>query len=504
MALNLLVEKRCLIHIIILLAIALAIGVYLIATTALIAQDGAFYIERAQKFANDSIGVIKGPCPFGYPFLIFMAHKFVSLFGSSLSVDSWIYSAQGITLLCRLLALIPLYFIGKEFVGRKLSFWAILILIMLPYPARFGSDVLRDWPHILFLATGFLFLLLGAKQGKWWVFGIAGLVAGLGHMVRPECAQLVVYGVFWLLLRLLSPKPNMSRPRLVCALLVLLIGFAVPTVPYLKAREKILPSKLDGLLSLSWQVQSEKIRQQNVDNRNQIYTAASLPGNITKAFGRLAQEISDDLMYFFVPALLIGICSRFRKRLAVTDIEVLFMAAFVVLNVIMMILLYCNYEYISRRHCLLLVVFLIFYVPGGLQALGDWLKRKFSEYGLGTGQSPRLWFFVLLVVGMIICLPKLLRPMRIEKQSYRVASNWLKENTNQEDIIAVPDKRISFYAERKGLVRESGNVPPSVAYAVRIVASKDEKPHFKRPMREEKSFWVDEQKEKKLVIYKAM
>jgi len=342
-------------------------------------------------------------------------------------------------------------------------------------------------------------LLLGAKQGKWWVFGIAGLVAGLGHMVRPECAQLVVYGVFWLLLRLLSPKPNMSRPRLVCALLVLLIGFAIPAFPYIRARERILPAKLDRLVGSPCQVQSEKIQQQNVVNRNQIYTAASLPGNITKAFGRLAQEISDDLMYFFVPALLIGIWSRFRKQSAATDIEVFFVSAFVVLNVIMMILLYCNYEYISRRHCLPLAVFLIFYVPGGLQALGDWLKRKFSEYGLGTGQNPRLWFFVLLVVGIIICLPKLLRPMRIEKQGYKNAVRWLRENTAQEDIVAVTDRRISFYAGRKGLLFVGDKLPRAAKYVVRRFNNDDEMLSYERMMKERLSLAID-WREKKVVM----
>ncbi len=52
---NRLIEKRDLIHLAILLAIALGIGIYLIATTVLIAEDGLFYIKRAQKFPSDPI-----------------------------------------------------------------------------------------------------------------------------------------------------------------------------------------------------------------------------------------------------------------------------------------------------------------------------------------------------------------------------------------------------------------------------------------------------------------
>jgi 4-amino-4-deoxy-L-arabinose transferase-like glycosyltransferase len=107
------------------------------------------------------------------------------------------------------LALIPLYFLGRLFVGPRQGFFAILILVFLPYPAEFGSDVIRDWPHILFLATGFLLLVLGGRRGKWWLLGFVGLAAGMGYMIRPECAQLVVYGLLWLLARLLRPKPEM-------------------------------------------------------------------------------------------------------------------------------------------------------------------------------------------------------------------------------------------------------------------------------------------------------
>jgi len=227
-------EKRDLLRLAVLLAIALIIGVYLIATTVLIAKDGVFYIERAQKFSSDPVGVIKGH-PFSYPFLIFIAHKFIGLSSSSSSTQSWIYSAQSITLLCRLLALIPLYLIGRILVSSRKSFWAVLILIMLPYPAEFGSDVIREWPRILFLATGMAFLIYGTRKGKWWMFAIAGLAAGLGHAIRAECAQIVIYAVLCLLISLFIPRPNISRFKAVCLTMILIIGFAIPAAPYTKA-----------------------------------------------------------------------------------------------------------------------------------------------------------------------------------------------------------------------------------------------------------------------------
>ena len=115
------------------------------------------------------------------------------------------------------------------------------------------------------------------------------------------------------------------------------------------------------------------------------------------------------------------------------------------------------------------------------------------------------WFFVLLVIGMAICLPKLLRPMRIDKQGYLDAAKWLKENTKPEDIVAVPDRRISFYAERKGLRYDDKRVSEKVKYVVKIVKDKDEKPEFGRTAQERHSVWMNKrEKKKRIVIYEVL
>ena len=492
------------INLLILILISSLLGVYLIATTVLIAKDGVYYIERAQKLSSDPVGIIKGHPP-GYPFLIFIAHKFVTLFTDNSSVFTWIYTAQSVTLLCRLIALIVLYFIGKFLVGSKRSFWAILILIILPYPAEFGSDALRDWPHLLFLAAGFLLLLWGAKQGKWWLFGIAGLAGGLGHIIRPECAQLVIYGVLWLLIRLFLPTHNMNRTKLICALFILLLGFAMPAGPYMKVRGRILPAKLDYLISSSYESQPQRVVKEDIDSHNVVYAISSLPSKVAKAIYKLIVEISDNFMYFFVPALVIGIYSRFHQQSKTSDIEMFFVPVFIVLNVIIMILLYCSYEYIERRHCLPLVVCSIFYVSIGLQISADWLSSRFSKGWLGNNPRPQLWFFILVAVGVAICLPKLIRPLRIEKQGYRDAVKWLKENTTQEDLIAVPDSRIGFYAERDISVSKSKNAFEGVDYIVSLGKDESEQLRVGRVLQEKLSLWLDKRRKKyRLIIYEVL
>ena len=83
------IEKRDVTHIAILLAIAAGVGIYLIATTVLIAEDAIRYLAQAQKFSTDAISAVRGepfsgePC--GYPFLIYAAHKLVAMLGVATS-----------------------------------------------------------------------------------------------------------------------------------------------------------------------------------------------------------------------------------------------------------------------------------------------------------------------------------------------------------------------------------------------------------------------------------
>lgn len=504
-------HKEDAIHLTILLLTAFLLGVYLIASTVLITQDGVYYIKRALELSHNPKSVIMSHPP-GYPFLILIAFKFVGLFNSNPSAQTLAYTAQSMTLLCRLLSIIPLYFIGKLFVGARNSFWALLILILLPYPAKFGSDVLRDWPHILFLAMGFLFLLWGSRRGKWWFFGITGLIAGLGFTIRPECAQLVLYGILWLFIQFLRPKSSMSKGKIACAFFILMFGFILVVIPYWhqRAREGIVPTKLRQIF-VSPQENSDFYsltkteRDEKTDGSNRENRVISLASDIIGSVGRLIGEVSDNLMYYFLPALLIGIYYRFRKQSIKTGVERFFMFFFIILNIIMMILLYQSYGYISRRHCLPLVVFLIFYVHVGLQVFAGWLNNRFSKGSLENNPKSQLWFYVLVAVGIAICVPKFLRPMRIEKKGYRDAARWLKENTAKEDLIAVSDHRIGFYAERDIVANGNQDTSEELDYIVSLVRGENEVLNIKRNVRKEQSFWVDERKKKdRLIIYKVL
>jgi 4-amino-4-deoxy-L-arabinose transferase-like glycosyltransferase len=437
--------------------------------------------------------------PFGYPLLIFLAHKITAIFYNT-SQYTWIYTAQAVNLLCRILSFIPLYFIGKLLVGRKQTFWALLILIPLPYPATFGSDVLRDWPHLLFLSTSMLCLILGTKTGKWLFFFLAGLVSGLGHTIRPECAQIVIYGVLWLLIMLFSFKPPISKTKAFCLLFVLLIGFAIPVLPYMKVSGKILPDKLEKILAIS-SIQNNSSDAQGCVENLQTAKYAGLKPDVINAYAEFIDEISSNLVYYFILPLIIGLFYYFRKLRKIISTELFFVFVLVVLYTIMMILLSTKWGYVSRRHCMPMVVFTIFFVPFGMKMLALWISK-----GILKGLERRLLFHVLIAIGLVICCIKLARitPLRWEKEGYLVAAKWIEDNVSKNEIIVVPDQRITFYASRKGK-RIGRKIPKKVTYVVNITKEVSPEPVFNRPYRENFSVKLNNKDTtRRIVVYKLL
>ncbi len=467
-------QSRDITYLAILLAVAFCVGLYLIISTVFIARDGLTFIEYAQNLGSDPMAAMAGHAQHpGYPFLILMGHKIAEIVSDGSSLFSWIYSAQAVALTFRLLALIAIYLIGKALVGGRFSFWATLILILLPLPAKFGSDTLSDWPHIFFLATGLLLLILGAIKNKWWMFGLAGIFAGLGYLIRPECAQLVVYGSLWLILQLFWPKYMPGRCKTVFALALLLIGFCVSAYPYMHLKGAVFPKRETGKFASN--TQSETMYQP----LQQANLIALYDTRTIRAFGKLFQNIGELLMWFFVPALFVGLAYSLKNR-AWHEPAQFFLTILIAINVLLMIWLYTKYDYMSKRHTLPLVIFAIFYIPAGLQRLASWLQnmrnKKPNASAPINGRTKPTVFLVLLAIGICAGIPKLLRPIRAEKAPYRTAAQWLNEHSSPKDLIATPDLRITFYAQRDGLQYATEQIPEQARYVVEIFSNEDRQP----------------------------
>jgi hypothetical protein len=299
-----------------------------------------------------------------------------------------------------------------------------------------------------------------------------------------------------------------SRWKAFVGLTLLIIGFAIPAVPYMKCTGRIIPPKVNRIMkSFSFNGLPDKTDEPKDNMVSSNYNTAEIVSHdALKAFGEILKTIGENLMWFFVPMLLIGFWYHFLRDAKYE--ERFLIIAFIITNVVMMVLRYCYIRpHVSQRWSLPLITFTIFYIPVGLRIISRWLERKFPLNKQKTNlfhKNKPFWFSVLFLIGTCLCLPKLLRPIRIEKEGYRDTAEWLRGNTARQDIIAVSDRRISFYAERKGLMLGK-KVPQGAGYVVRIMKNEDEELNLGRIVKEKHSVWVDgRKKDKKLVIYKVL
>ncbi|MBC8394271.1 MAG: glycosyltransferase family 39 protein, partial [Deltaproteobacteria bacterium] len=488
----------------ILTAITLVLGLYLIVTTVLIAKDGVVYIQHAQKMAQQHTATYKSYLP-GYPFLIWTAHQFAGLFSNKTSNQTWIYAAQGVNLLCRLLALIPLYFTGKLFVGTKNSFWALIILILLPFSAELGSDVLREWPYLLFLSTGFFLLLWGSEYKKWWAFGGVGLAAGFGYLVRFESIQLIVYAVLWLAGCILRTQSSgYSKKKIVLITLLLIACFAIPVVPYLLIADNIIPANIRHIWRM---ITSSNPLNQKPAGELMYLTAGLFSGDTFHAFEEMFKTFGENLMWVFLPPLIIGMIHRLKTQ--AEPVEKFFITTAVLLNIALMFIRYLYVQpAISSRWTFILVVYTFYYIPDGFRILNEWIRNVFKKSDvLQIPQSTNTasCLSILLLICISICLPKLLRPIRNDKPGYLKASSWLAGNSDKDDIIAAEDGRLFYYAQREGMTFCSEYTkdvfPPQARYLVRLLRP-NESLEISADVSIKYSTWVNEkEKRKRIVVY---
>ena len=224
-------------------------------------------------------------------------------------------------------------------------------------------------------------------------------------------------------------------------------------------------------------------------------------GMLPEAAHKLFTGVAEDLMVvFFVPWLL-GLFWRLRYQAERTE-QVLIVAV-VIVNVALILGRHVSFgPGDDRRYALGMIALTIFYVPVGIEVVARWLSRlrPLPRPRWMPHRWPGLsWFHLLVAVGLVACLPRLLLASPGNKVGYRAAAAWLQQNTKPKDVLAVPDVRISFYAQRQGLVYVQHPNARGADYVILIEDGTERQ--IPEEWRREYSVTVDRRTRKTLVIY---
>lgn len=322
--------------------------------------------------------------------------------------------------------------------GAKNSFMACLVLLALPEPTHLGSDILREWPNLLFMSLSFLFLLYGAKTKHSWPFFLVGLFGGISFLIRSESIQIVIFAAIILFIFIIRPsQPNRLRLKALVGGLLLFAGFAFVFMLY---------SNYSGRMHTRY-IETYKAKTELAVSKSTSDFKDTSDNSSRKSLPLFCYEVLKKigglLMWFFLPFWIIGLYSRLRYK--ADDIERVLTIGLISVGLGLILFRYIYIEpLVSNRWCLPFLVLTAFYIPTGIEKTVQWIKSINKQNPMPSEKV--VW--IMIAIGALICLPKLFKPLGYDKKEYHDAAQWINENTNEKAVIYCFDRRIPFYANR--------------------------------------------------------
>jgi len=170
------------------LVAALAVRILSALRADVIEHDGALYAGFARAILEgDWANGISTIWPPGFPVLIAAATSLPMVFGHSLNPPLLEASARGVSIVCGMLALIPLYSLARRTAGRRVADATLLIAAFHPRLIQYSAAALTEMPYTLFLLGGVAtFAARSGPARRPWMDATAGALFGLAYLIRPE------------------------------------------------------------------------------------------------------------------------------------------------------------------------------------------------------------------------------------------------------------------------------------------------------------------------------
>ena len=192
------IKKKHVLHPLFLLTgLCLCIGIYKIATLACVSTDSVTFMQFVQELKTSPGHAIESYDQHpGYPVMILASEWIIKTLGMETTLQQRIIAAQSVTLLTRTIAVCYIYAIFCLFMRRDTAFWSTILLILIPAYADIGSDVLSDWPCMMWMAIAFYFSLLGLRHKHLSCFIAAGTASdGVGNTAGSALVVVLVVSV---------------------------------------------------------------------------------------------------------------------------------------------------------------------------------------------------------------------------------------------------------------------------------------------------------------------
>lgn len=422
-------------------AIALAIRVYLSFANYCIAGDGVAYVRMAQWFAagdwHRSLEAVFSPL---YPLLIAGAHSLVL---------NWELAGDLVSALLGSAAAATIYLMTREAFGsRGVAVGAAALAAIHPELAGYSASVRTEAGYI-FLMTAAVWLLLKTLHGGRISDALAaGAVGGCAYLYRTEAIGLLVLGAaFMPFAALVWQTSRLARACVLSAAFAL--AFAAIGGPYLAYLR---------VATGHWSVSREfttammygmgDVAHNSGEWRRLGFSASVSPLTPLFADPKLyLEKVGADFvtsLYNFVQALdpvltvllAVGLWVRGRMLIAnAAEIFLLLLTAFY----------FCGFalSYTGTRFMVHLIPYTFGWVMVGLATLAEALKRL---------TAARRWHIPDGATAMAVALmllPRTLWPIGYDMRGVRYAGEDIAASTPQPGTVIARDGRIAWYAGAK-------------------------------------------------------
>ena len=398
-------------NLIILLIIGLVLRLYAFSQIYMICLDGASqYIPVAKLFyQGEYLQALHQPQLPLYPFLIGM----FSHITGNLELAS-----QLISIIFSLLAVCPLYLIGKSLFGPRAGFWTAVFYIFHPLMLQSSVDVLKEGLVIfLLLSSVYCSLRFLQEGGRQWLTRTV-VLAIVGALARVIILEVLLIVGLWLGYRALRERVryrNLAYRYLWIAILVIVV-FVIPGI-------------------WGWEFLAEKkpyLNATDIFHRwfvNEWPSVSQIGAGTLTIIGKFIEKT------YPLPFLLALFGLGWRVRAQEFSVDEKYLA---LLMTALITTLFPSLNPSGRYY--LPAIFLLYLWAGfGFAKLRELLDRRFTRY-------PAVNAIIPIMVLLITSVPFVLQPQRLDKIGRKDVGLWLQERSSIPPRILTNIPRVAYYA----------------------------------------------------------
>lgn len=409
------------------------------------AQDGIKFLRVAREFQHQPFAQVVRSSD-QHPLYSYAISRVEPVCSALLGErpQAWTRSAQLVSLVGSLLALLAVFRLGLLLFDRTTALFAALLFLAAPGVVAMGHETLSDS-----LAMG-LFAWTLAFAAQFWQGGStraalgAGLCAGLGYWTRPEAIILPVSLVVLVVARVAAEawssrladaaRWRVSRPLLLkvtsCLAVFSFVVGGYATVKgelseKLALRRGAAVSSVHDMKRKVGHVLPAGLDDSRWDFSPKEENGASEPVNATAAIGEIGNRWAGGLGWVMAVTAIVGF-TRVRAgggRWVV--------AAYVALFVVVLTRHAMGLGYLSDRHVLSLCVASLPWSAAGLL----WLSRRVGKARGWSLQSRVRRRVVLASVLVVVAVSLQLKPAHASRVSHVQAAKWLKAHVCEGEAI---------------------------------------------------------------------